>query len=93
MEEFYAGAKDADYLIYNAAIDDPLDSVSQLLAKSRLFADFKAVKNGNVWCTGKYLYQATDVLGSMLSIFSLSLAWMWLMMICAVKALLTDQSG
>jgi iron complex transport system substrate-binding protein len=67
MEEFYAGAKDADYLIYNAAIDDPLDSVSQLLAKSRLFADFKAVKNGNVWCTGKYLYQATDVLGSMIS--------------------------
>lgn len=67
MEEFYASAKDADYLIYNAAIDDPLDSVDQLLAKSDLFSDFKAVKEGNVWCTGKYLYQATDVLGSMIS--------------------------
>jgi iron complex transport system substrate-binding protein len=63
MEEFYASAKDADYLIYNAAIDSPLTSVDELLQKSKLFADFKAVKNGNVWCTGKYLYQATDVLG------------------------------
>lgn len=66
MEEFYAGAKDADYIIYNAAIDDPLDTVAQLEMKSPLFADFKAVKEGNVWCTGKYLYQATDILGSMI---------------------------
>ncbi len=67
MEDFYAAAKDADYLIYNAAIDTPMETIDQLLAKSRLFADFKAVKNGNVWCTGKYLYQATDILGSMIS--------------------------
>ncbi len=66
MEEFYAGAVDADYIIYNAAIDDPMETVDQLLDKSPLFADFKAVKNGNVWCTGKYLYQATDVLGGMI---------------------------
>jgi len=66
MEEFYAAARDADYLIYNAAIDNPLGTVDELLQKSSLFADFKAVKEGNVWCTGKYLYQATDVLGSMI---------------------------
>lgn len=66
MEEFYAGAKDADYILYNATIDAPLDSVRQLLEKSPLFADFKAVQEGNVWCTGKYLYQATDVLGGMI---------------------------
>lgn len=66
MEDFYAAAKDADYIIYNATVDSPLNSVQELLEKSELFADFKAVKNGNVWCTGKYLYQATDVLGGMI---------------------------
>ena len=66
MEQFYADAKDADYLIYNATIDDPLETVSQLLGKSELFADFRAVREGNVWCTGKYLYQATDRLGNMI---------------------------
>ena len=53
MEEFYAKAKNADYLIYNASIDSPINSIADLTAKSELFADFKAVKNGNVWCTGK----------------------------------------
>jgi iron complex transport system substrate-binding protein len=66
MEEFYASAMSADYLIYNATIENSLDSVDELLEKSPLFADFKAVENGNVWCTGKYLYQATDVIGSMI---------------------------
>ncbi|MDL2318026.1 ABC transporter substrate-binding protein [Eubacteriales bacterium OttesenSCG-928-A19] len=65
-EEFYAGAVDADYLIYNAAIDDPLESVADLLAKDALFADFKAVREGNVWCTGRHLYQATDMIGDVI---------------------------
>ena len=60
MEEFYAAAVDADYLVYNASIDEPLNSVDDLLAKSPLFAEFRAVREGNVFCTGKYLYQATD---------------------------------
>lgn len=66
MEEFYASAKDADYLIYNATIDAPLYSVEDLLDKSALFEDFKAVQEDKVWCTGKYLYQATDILGEMI---------------------------
>lgn len=66
MEEFYASAASADYLIYNASIENPLNSVDELLEKSHLFADFKAVKEGNVWCTGKYLYQATNVIGNMI---------------------------
>lgn len=28
---------------------------------------FKAVKEGNVWCTGTYFYQATDVVGNMIT--------------------------
>lgn len=67
MESFYAQAVDADYLIYNSSIDSPLNSIEELLGKSELFADFKAVKEGNVWCTGKYLYQATDIVGNLIS--------------------------
>lgn len=69
MEEFYAAAKDADYLVYNGAIDDPLDSVGELISKSELFADFYAVKNGNVWSTDKYLYQAANENGQMIQDF------------------------
>lgn len=67
MEDFYAAAVDADYLIYNASIDAPLDSVAALLDKSPLFADFKAVQSGDVWSTDKYLYQATDIVGELIT--------------------------
>ena len=67
MEEFYNQAVNADYLIYNASIDSPITSIDELLAKSDLFADFKAVKDGNVWCTGKQLYQATDIVGELIN--------------------------
>ena len=73
MEEFYAKAKNADYLIYNASIDSPINSIADLTAKSELFADFKAVKNGNVWCTGKSLYQATDIVGNLITDLNLML--------------------
>ena len=66
MEEFYAKAKDADYIIYNSTIDGELSSIDELLAKSNLLADFKAVKDGNVWCTGKNLFQETTELGTMI---------------------------
>ncbi len=66
MEEFYATAQSADFIIYNASIDEPLESVEDLIAKNVLFGDFKAVKEGNVWTTGKTLHQATDELGSVI---------------------------
>ena len=66
MEEFYAKAKDADYIIYNSTIDGELNTIDELLSKSELLADFKAVKNGNVWCTGKNLFQETTGLGTMI---------------------------
>lgn len=69
MEEFYAKAVDADYLVYNASIDAALTSVNDLLAKSELFADFKAVSEGNVWCSGKALYQSTARLGNAIQDF------------------------
>lgn len=60
MEEFYEAAVNADYLVYNASIDSPISTVEELYAKSELFADFKAVQEGNVWCTGKAMFQASD---------------------------------
>ncbi len=63
MEEFFAAAKDADYLIYNASIDSSITSMDALIEKDSLFNDFKAVQEGNVWTTGKSLYQATDTVG------------------------------
>lgn len=66
METFYEQAKDADYIIYNSTIDGELKTIDELLSKSKLLADFKAVKNGNVWCTGKNLFQETTGLGTMI---------------------------
>ena len=66
MEEFYAKAKDADYIIYNSTIDGELTTIDQLLAKSSLLKDFKAVQNGNVWCTEQNLFQDTMGLGTMI---------------------------
>ena len=67
MEAFYAQAKDADYIIYNSTIDGELKSRDELLAKSPLLGNFKAVQNGNVYCTTKNLYQSTMELGTIIS--------------------------
>lgn len=66
MEEFYAAAKDADYIIYNSAIDGEIHTIEELFGKSSLLKEFKAVKDGNVWCTGKNLFQETTGLGRMM---------------------------
>lgn len=73
LEEFYSNAIDADYLIYNATIDSPISSIDDLLEKSELFADFKAVKEGNVWCNDKKMYQAVDKIGDVIRDFHLIL--------------------
>jgi iron complex transport system substrate-binding protein len=67
IEEFYAGAKEADYLIYNATIVDEIHSLEELCDKSSLLKEFKAVQNGNVWCTAQDMYQRSMQLGTMIS--------------------------
>lgn len=66
MEDFYAGAKDADVIIYNSTIDGQIDSLDELFGKSALLEDFKAVKEGNVWCTTQNLFQKTTGLADMI---------------------------
>lgn len=63
MEEFYHTAKDADFLIYNSTIDGSVTSVETLLEKSELLKDFKAVQEGNVWCTTNDMYQQSMSIG------------------------------
>ena len=57
LEDFYAGAKDADFLIYNSTIEGVISTTEELVAKCSLLADFKAVQNGNVWCTTQSFFQ------------------------------------
>ena len=66
MEAFYAGAKDADILIYNSTIDGELNTLGQLLEKSELLGDFKAVKDGNVWCSEHDLFQKSSAAAVMI---------------------------
>ncbi len=66
MEAFYAAAKDADILIYNSAIESALTSADELLTKDALFADFRAVQEGQVWQVKKSLYQSTDCVGELI---------------------------
>ncbi len=63
MEAFYEGARDADILIYNSIVEGELSSLEELLSKMPTLADFKAVKEGNVWCLSKNFYQETMSLG------------------------------
>ena len=62
MEDFYVEAVDADVLIYNSTIEGEIKSIDELIKKSEVLKDFKAVKSGNVYCLSKgYFQQSSDV--------------------------------
>ena len=67
MEAFYAAARDADVLIYNSAVAGEISTMEDLLAKSSLFSDFKAVKNGAVWCTEQSVFQESSAAAGMIA--------------------------
>lgn len=66
MEDFYLAAKDADVLIYNGTINGALENREELIAKNALFADFKAVQENRVYCTGKDVFQETTSIGGLM---------------------------
>lgn len=66
LEDFYDGAKDSDYLIYNSTIDGGVKSIDELIDKFPLLADFRAVQNGHVWCTTNDMYQQSMSIGYMI---------------------------
>lgn len=59
IENFFASAKDADIIVYNAIVDRPIASIKELEALNEVFADFKAVKNNKVYCVGREFFQST----------------------------------
>lgn len=69
METFFATAKNADIIIYNSAIVGEVESIEELIEINGLLAEFKAVQNGNVWCTSQNMYQETTELGLMIQSF------------------------
>ncbi|HCU33542.1 MAG TPA: iron ABC transporter substrate-binding protein [Ruminococcaceae bacterium] len=71
METFFATAKDADVIIYNSAIVGEVENISELIKINGLLAEFKAVQNGNVWCTNQNMYQETTKLGQMIQSFQM----------------------
>lgn len=66
LEEFYHQAKEADFLVYNSAIDGEMESLEELIQREELLRDFKAVRQGNVWCTDRDLYQRSMSAGQLL---------------------------
>jgi iron complex transport system substrate-binding protein len=65
-EFFYANARDADVIIYNSAIAGEVTDIASLISKCELLRDFKAVQNGDVWCTEKNMYQEMTSSGEMI---------------------------
>lgn len=63
IEEFYNGAKNADFLIYNSSIDGGVATIDELLDKCAVLKDFKAVQEGKVWCTTNDMYQQSMSIG------------------------------
>ena len=59
-ESFYAGARDADVLFYNATIGGGPADVEELLRKGEWLSDFRAVQNGELWCTEADLFQQSS---------------------------------
>ena len=57
MERFYEGARDADVIVYNGTIDDGVTTLEELVEKNPLLADFRAMRNGEVWTCDSNLYQ------------------------------------
>ena len=66
MESFYAQARDADMLIYNATVAGDVTDLDSLLSRHPLLGDFKAVKEGNVWCTEMSMFQRSSAAADMM---------------------------
>ena len=70
LEDFYDGAQDADFLVYNTTIDRQVQTLEDLLKKCSLLKDFKAVKNHQVWCTTEDMHQQSMSAGNLIEDFN-----------------------
>ena len=65
-EAFYAAAKDADYIIYIHNMGGRPADMEAFVGINEVLADFKAVKENNVWCTTPDFFQIAHTLGFMI---------------------------
>nr|WP_297763292.1 ABC transporter substrate-binding protein [uncultured Butyrivibrio sp.] len=65
-EAFLAYAKEADILIYNGTIQNAPTTIDELTSVDKLFSQFDAVREGNVWYTDKALYQFAGKTGTII---------------------------
>ena len=70
MEKFFATAKDADIVVYNASIDNSVNSIDDLIKKNEMLGKFKAVQNGQVWKTEQNMYQQMMNTGDIIADFN-----------------------
>ena len=66
MESFYAQARGADVLIYNSTVAGNVETMEQFLSLNPLLADFKAVREGSVWCTEQSMFQRSSAAAGMI---------------------------
>ena len=66
IEDFYAGGREADILIYNSSIDGGVNTIDELIGKCNILKDFKAVQDGQVYCTTNDMYQQSMAVGYLL---------------------------
>ena len=66
MEQFYASAIDADFIVYNGSIDSSVKTLDDLIAKDPVMKKMSAVKNKNCWVTKSAMYQRTDLVAEMI---------------------------
>ena len=66
MEAFYLAAGDADCILYIGQLGGRPETLSQLLERNALLADFKAVQDGRVYCTGADYFQQAGRLGDLI---------------------------
>ncbi len=64
-EAFYDAAKDADYIIYVWSMGGKPQSLADVLAKSSVLSEMKAVRENNVFCTTPDFFQISNTLGDM----------------------------
>ena len=61
-EDFYIRTVDVDVLIYNSTIEGEISSIAELVKEEEALADYKAVKEGNVYCLKEgYFQKSTNV--------------------------------
>ena len=70
MEKFFATAKDADIIIYNASIDNSINSIDDLVKKNEVLGKFKAIQEGQVWKTKQNVYQQMMNTGAIIADFN-----------------------